>query len=346
MAGKKKKLSRREQKRQKQQQKERMRRRTGWQEPEAPEMNWQLLEDLRPFLGRRDLEKGLLALAELAEDSGELVDEPEFESLFFPPMETLMLFAETLDENDLTAEEFAALPEELQIETFFQMMTQIMPQLLTDEFRETLLTRTETARTRFRDEGNEEKLLQTSAVQFVLEMQGDEEDEMYPGLLYMIASKTIDVGSVLIEPEDGEELSEAELEEHIRSIPGFRAYLDDRLRQAWREFIGQLMNGEIQLQLFTDAEIEEASILVEEDDGAETDTLGDYLTQIMTAPRRVEVSDRLEALLDDLSEQLEEGMPFIQQVQDNLPDLQPNTPSWAFLLAALIGEMRIHDSDE
>lgn len=346
MAGKKKKLSRREQKKAKQQQKERIRHRTGWEEPEAPEMNWQLMEDLRPFLNRPNLEQGLTALAELAEESGELVHEPEFESLFFPPMETLVLFAETLDESDFTPEEFSALPEELQMETFFQIMTQIMPQLLTDEFRETLLARAETARARFRDEGNEEKLLQTSAVQFFLETKGDEEAEIYPGLLYMIASKTMDTGPVLIEPEDGEELSEAELEEHIRSIPGFRAYLDERLRQAGREFIGQLMNGEIQLQLFTDAEIEEAIILVEEDDGAETDTLGDYLTQIMTAPRRMEVSDRLEALLDDLPEHLDEGMPFIEQVRDNLPDLQPNTPSWAFLLAALIGEMRIHDSDE
>ncbi len=346
MAGKKKKLSRREQKRQKQQQKERMRRRTGWQEPEAPQMNWELLDDLRPFLNRPDLEEGLLALAELAEESGELVDEPEFESLFFPPMETLMLFAETLDENDLTAEEFAALPEELQIETFFQMMTQIMPQLLTDEFRETLLTRTETARTRFRDEGNEEKLLQTSAVQFVLEMQGDEEAEMYPGLLYMIASKTIDVGSVLIEPEDGEELSEEELQEHINAIPGFRAYLDDRLRQVRQKFIGQLMNGEIQFQLFTDAEIEEAITLLQEDEGDWTDTLGDYITQIMTAPRRVEVSARLEVVLADLPEHLEEITPFMEQAQDDLPDLQPQTPSWAFLLAALTGEINIHDSDE
>lgn len=346
MAGKKKKLSRREQKRQKQQQKERMRRRTGWQEPEAPQMNWELLDDLRPFLNRPDLEEGLLALAELAEESGELVHEPEFESLFFPPMETLMLFAETLDESDFTPEEFSALPEELQMETFFQIMTQIMPQLLTDEFRETLLARAETARARFRDEGNEEKLLQTSAVQFFLETKGDEEAEMYPGLLYMIASKTMDTGTVLIEPEGGEELSEEELQEHINAIPGFRAYLDDRLRQVRQKFIGQLMNGEIQFQLFTDAEIEEAITLLQEDEGDWTDTLGDYITQIMTAPRRVEVSARLEVVLADLPEHLEEITPFMQQAQDDLPDLQPHTPSWAFLLAALMGEINMYDAYE
>lgn len=346
MAGKKKKLSRWEQKQQKQRQKERVRRRTGWEESEAPEPNWQLFDDLRPFLSRPDLEKGLIALTELAADSEELIEEPEFRTLFFSPVDTLLLFAGAMDEGDLSPDDFWAMPEEARLEAVLEIMEQILPQLLTAEFRETLLVRAAAARARFRDEGDEKKLLVTSAVQFVLEMAEDEETDFYPGLVYMIASKSLDAGPLLIKPEDDEEFDEEEAEEQIEAIPGLREYLSELMRQAKVEFVQQLIDGEIWLRLFTDAEIEEATGLFEKGDGEQLDILADFLSRILSAQRRAEMAERLEAIFANLPDHWAENVTFLLQLQDDIPDLNPQTASWGVLMAALMGEINAYEADE
>lgn len=347
MAGKKKKLSRREQKLQKQQQKNRVRRRTGWQEPEAPEVNWQLMEDLRPFLGRPDLEKGLAAVMELAVDSEELVHEPEFMSLFFLPTTAFMLFVATMEENGLTADDYFALPEEVRSEKFFEIVEHILPELFTDEFRETLLERAETARTRFRDSGDEQKLWQTSAVQLVLEMKGDEETEFYPGLIYTIAARSVEAGPLLIIPDDEDEepFDDEAAQQRIDDVPGLRDYLNSMIRMAQEKFIHDMLDGELWFQLFTDAEIEEATELLEQDSGDSLDVAGDFLNRLLTEPRRAEMGARLDVVLADLPEHLQGLRPFLEEIQADLPELEPQTASWAALIAALIGEINTYDPD-
>lgn len=347
MAGKKKKLSRREQKKQKQRQKERVRRRTGWEEPEAPEPNWQLMEDLRPFLSQRDLNKGLTTVMELAMDSDELVDEPEFSSLFFMPITAFMLFVAAMEENGLTADDYFALPEEARSEKFLEIVEQILPELLTDEFQETLTERAETARARFRDSDNEQKLWQTSAVQFILEMKADEEAEFYPGLIYTIAAKSIEAGPLLITPDDEDEepFDEEAAQQQIDNVPGLRDYLDNIMKMAQERFIHDMLDSELLFQLFTDAEIEEGAVMLEQDSGHSLDAVGDFLNRILTEPRRAEMVARLDRVLTDLPEHLQGIQPFLEDIQADLPELEPQTASWAALIAALIGEINSYDPD-
>lgn len=350
MAGKKKKLSRREQRKQKRQQKNRVRHRTGWREPAVPEINHGLMEDLRPFLERPDLEKGLITLLELAADSDDLVDEPEFINLFFMPPIAFMHFVAAIEGGGLSADDYFALPEEVRSDKFFEIVEEILPQLVTEEFRETLMERAETARARFRDEGDEQKLWQTSAVQFFIEMKGDEEAYFYPGLVQMIASKSIEAGPLLIRPdeeeEDADEYDEEAAEQRLDAIPGLRDYLQEIMRAAKAKFIHELFNGDLVLGLFTGAEIEEVIRLFEEEDDYSLDALGIYLTQILTPPRRVEIAERLEAILADLPEHMAETRPFLQDMHDGLPELEPQTALWAALAAALVGEVNAYEPDE
>ncbi|MBE7532361.1 MAG: hypothetical protein HND44_18700 [Chloroflexi bacterium] len=347
MAGKKKKLSRREQKRRKQQQKNQIRRRTRWEEPETPGVNWQLMEDLRPFLRRPDLEKGLTAVMELAADSDELVHEPELRSLFFLPTTAFMLFVAAMEENGLTADDYFALPEEARSEKSFEIVEHILPELLTDEFQETLLKRAETARARFRDSGNEQKLWQTSAVQLILEMKRDEKAKFYPGLIYTIAAKSIEAGPLLIVPdeEDEEPFDEEAAQQRIDNVPGLRHYLDNIMKMAQQNFIHNMLDGELMFQLFTDAEIEEAAELLEQGSGDSHDGAGDFLNRILTEPRRAEMVARLDVVLADLPEYLQGIRPFLEDIQTDLPELEPQTPSWAALIAALIGEINSYEPD-
>ncbi|HRQ39428.1 MAG TPA: hypothetical protein PLD25_16090 [Chloroflexota bacterium] len=348
MAGKKKKLSRREQKRLEQQKKNRVRRRTGWQEPETPEMNWQLLEDLRPFLNRPDLEKGLIALMELAADSDNLVDEPEFTSLFFSPIQSIMLFAAVMEEQNLLADDYFTLDEEVRTEKFFEVVEEILPQLFTEEFRQTFIERCETARTRFRNEGNEQKLWQTSAAQFVLEMKGDEGTEFYPGLLHMIASKSVEAGPLMIRPDDEEDeaaVDEEAMEQKIDEIPGLHDYLNEVMRAAQERFVHEMLDGDLLFHLFTNAELEEAIELTEQEEVDTLEVVGDFLTGILTEQRRTEMGERLDEVIADLPEHLAGTALFLKDIQDGLPELAPQTASWAALVAALIGEMNTYDPD-
>jgi hypothetical protein len=347
MAGKKKKLSRREQKLQKRQQKERVRQRTGWQEPEAPEVNWQLLEDLRPFLSQHNTEKGLMTIMELAADSENLVDEPEFISMFFTPIVAFMHFVATMETSGIAPDEYFALPEDVRRETFQEIVEQILPELMTDAFREALMEQAETARARFRDGGDEQKLWQTSAVQFTLEMKGDEEAEFYPGLIYAIAAKSIEAGPLLIIPdeEDEEPFDEEAYQQRIDDFPGFRDYLNRTIRVAQEQFIHDMLAGTLLFQLFTDAEIEEALELMESDSGDSLDVVGGFLDQVLTEPRRAEMVARLDVVLAELPEHLEGIRPFLEDIQADIPHLESQTASWAALIAALIGEVNVYEPD-
>ncbi len=347
MAGKKKRLSRREQKLQKRQQKEQVRQRTGWQEPEAPEMNWQLIEDLRPFLNRPDTEKGLLTLMELAADSEDLVEEPEFISVFFTPIVAFMHFVATMETSGIAADEYFALPEEARGEKFYEIVEQILPELMSDEFRGDLIEQTEAARARFRDGGDEQKLWQTSAVQFILEMKGDEEADFYPGLVYAIAAKSIEAGPLLITPdeEDEEPFDEEAYQQRIDDFPGFRDYLNRMMRVAQEQFVHNMLDGTLLFHLFTDAEIQEALELLETDSGDSLDVVGGFLDRVLTEPRRAEMVARLEVVLAELPEHLAGIRPFLENIQQDLPHLEPQTASWAALIAALIGEVNAYDPD-
>jgi len=207
--------------------------------------------------------------------SGDLVDEPEFESIFVSPLICVDAFIEVGQEMGVDPDSLVELPDKERDEIRLRMMEGTIQRLLTDELREEILKALNDLRRRLKRAGKpKEAAMATALHSFLSEMRASEDWAMI-GVVRSVFSRSLEAGFQIFEA--AEEDMEAEGAKEIRSSllrrltqsspstkadaligesPGLTAYLERQNDQIWDEGMDAIHIGELYLELFSPEELE------------------------------------------------------------------------------------------
>jgi hypothetical protein len=283
MARKKKKLSRKQRKQQRREAIARKRKEQGWESPQAPSTPRQddVLDDMLPLFPEiGDSAASSIPIAEqlmmTLMDSGDMVDEPEFEEIIVDPMLCLNTFSEVVQELDIEPESLDELPDEEREDTQMTIREEITRRLLTDELRRDIINGLNDLRIRLKRSGSErEEVARAAALQSFL--GGDTGSEIWPmiGLVQAIFLRSLTIGFELMEaamevtettdPSESdvpltEKLARSSVTKKaadlLKKVPGLGGFLDKQADKIWEEGVDAVFKGELYLELFSPEELE------------------------------------------------------------------------------------------
>jgi hypothetical protein len=283
MARKKKKLTRKQRKQQRREAIARKRKERGWESPQPPSGPRQdaVLDDMLPLFPEiGDSAASSISTAErlmmTLMDSGDMVDEPEFEEIIVDPILCMETFANVVQELDIEPESLDELPDEEREDAQMTIREAITRRLLTDELRRDIINGLNDLRMRLKRSGGErEEVARAAALQSFL--GGDTGSEIWPmiGLVQAIFLRSLTIGFELMEvateiaeTTDSSESDVALTEKLARSsvgkkaadllkkVPGLGGFLDKQADKIWEEGVDAVFKGELYLELFSPEELE------------------------------------------------------------------------------------------
>jgi len=318
-------------------------------------------------------------------DTADLVDEPEFAEIVPDPMVALTSFIDSAEQVGDDADEFFALEAEEREEVFLQALEQMVEEMLTDEMRAEILDAVNALRLRLkRDRKRKDDVPRVAALQLMLE--GNETEEFWygAGLVQAIYQRSVRIGfelsSTMVELSgEGKKLDIRsflegaasaekidELTERLEQIPGFDKYLDDQIDTMWEEGLHASFMGELDLEIFSDEEIEDGAKIwanatqqaaddlnIEDDDEVDTATLlpqiakravpplGDYVHELFSTPkRRAQLADHLTHAQEQYLQTDSKWAPFVMMVQRHASEDPEYLLESGYLTRAFLGELR------
>jgi len=346
-----------------------------------------VLDDLRPLLNfsttseapsMGEMEKLMMA----ALGSEDLADEPEFDAVIIPPIDAINAFSAATAELGIDPETFATNDdpesdeeEDQRIELFEKATTR----LLTDELRQEMIDGLTALRARWKAEGRLDDVPQAAAVQMFLESEQPDEVVAAIGLVQALVRRALDVGFTLVdaapafEPAEGESpLSFAELSQHVKETgegeefdrllsekPEMRRFLEKQMDSFWEQGEKAVFSGELDLDLFTEEELEAAFQITDEvldSDAARPDSFTDLTREQMATliarltayvdehlllpPRRAQFVATVETASADPANAAQ-WAPFLLMLKDELSDESDESipAQRRFLLLTLLGQV-------
>ena len=346
-----------------------------------------VLDDLRPLLNfgstsdtpsMGEMEKLMMA----ALGSEDLADEPEFDAVIIPPIDAINAFSAATAEMEIDPETFATNDdpesdeeEDQRIELFEKATTR----LLTDELRQEMIDGLTALRARWKAEGRLDDVPQAAAVQMFLESEQPDEVVAAIGLVQALVRRALDVGFTLVDaapafdPTEGESpLSFAELSQHVRETgegeefdrllsekPEMRRFLEKQMDSFWEQGEKAVFSGELDLDLFTEEELEAAFQITDEvldSDAARPDSFTDLTREQMATliarltayvdehlllpPRRAQFVATVETASADPANAAQ-WAPFLLMLKDELSDESDESipAQRRFLLLTLLGQV-------
>ncbi|MCK6626543.1 MAG: hypothetical protein L6R45_15365 [Anaerolineae bacterium] len=385
MARKQKKLTRK-QRLQQQEAVARQRQARGWVSPnEKAKQRQELVEDMAPLLaivetGAGSEEENLFFL--LA-DSGDLIEEPEFEAIFAEPLITLPTYISVAEKLGFPSpDDLFNLPEEEQGEKKAEIMEETTRRLLTDELRQEILTALNGLRLRWKKEGQRPEAARAAGLQLILNDRKSKGLWLTIGLVQAIVLRSLEAGFELLGATMDEEAGEADedrplsdlykrlndpaitgkLEQAIKKVPGLENYLDKQVDKLWDEAEEALFRGELNLGLFTTEELEAGAkifnrVMRGQTDGEATADstkeqtqnlyvqLNAYLAGLFTPERLEQLRARLQTILE------EGGYPgrytsYVRMMAEAMTYEDAAENERPFLLKTLLGELQTTPIDE
>jgi hypothetical protein len=364
---------------------ERVRRERGWTPPPEPDPHEQeLLLDMMPLVDgveEDDLSADPFANPLLVPVLGsyELVDEPEFDGIYFSPTQSTVTFVEIAEGRGLGPDVFDALPEEEGDDLHLDIVEEVIDRLLTEELAEEIIDALERLRQRARRQGQEKLVAQAATVlSFLEEIPVDSGPWTSVGLVQGLAQRSLSAGfevaAIVGEMEERGEIPDwitaraqpaedlpkspivQEVEAMLKRYPGLVEFMAEENERVWEEGLEALFSGELYLSLFTIEELEPGFELFQNTLGAVT---GEFEA---TAPRFVEAAEafaagigeylttlltpeRTEEVLGVLDEVLQEPelggywANFLMMFKDELAQLNPEE-TVSYLSRVYIGELR------
>ena len=346
-----------------------------------------VLDDLRPLLNfgstsdtpsMGEMEKLMMA----ALGSEDLAEEPEFDAVIIPPIDAINAFSAATAEMGIDPETFATnddaesdAEEDQRIELFEKATTR----LLTDELRQEIIDGLTALRARWKAEGRLDDVPQAAAVQMFLESEQPDEVVAAIGLVQALVRRALDIGFTLVdaapafEPAEGETpLSFAELSQHVRETgegeefdrllsekPEMRRFLEKQMDSFWEQGEKAVFSGELDLDLFTEDELEAAFQITDEvldADAALPDSFTDlpreqmatliarltaYVDEHLLLPvRRAQFVATVETASADPANGAQ-WAPFLLMLKDELSDESAESipAQRRFLLLTLLGQV-------
>jgi hypothetical protein len=380
-----KKKSKEQLKRERREAMERVRREKGWTPPPQPDPHEEeLLFDMMPLvagLEEEDLSADLVANPLLAPVLGseELVDEPEFDGIYFHPNQSVYTFVEITEERELEPDEFDDLPEEEQDDLNLAMLQEMTNRLLTEDLAQEIIDALERLRQRARREGQDKLVAQAAAIlAFLGEAEVRSGVWTAVGLVQGLAQRSLSAGFEMVAivgqmEESGEvpawiteqapfpeEFSKSPVVQEVEAVleryPGLVEFMAEENERLWEEGMEALFSGELYLELFTVEELEPGFELFEDTLGAVVEEVGStspgfaqaaeaFTSGVQEHLTTLLTPERTEELLDVLSEILQEQMlgaywaDFVMMLKDELAQSDPEQVV-SYLSRAYIGELR------
>lgn len=357
----KNKKSKKQRKEERQKAVEAKRRETGWQAPE-PELEISpVADDLRALLpdwgsGKTSDEEVTAYLAEIV-DSDWMVDEPEFEGVYFSPTQLTGGYVEAAAAAGFDPDSLAALDEEGRADRHVEFLCAAIDAMLTEEFQAGLVDRIESLRERLIEAGEREQAARAGLVLDFLEQADKDAIWSAVGVVLGLGQRSLDAGFDLIEAMDTTEPPFAdesdepapEVQAVLDRYPGLLESMLTHHDQLWEEGVENLFMGTLWLDLFRGEELEpqlekwerildhdeageqeEADALVEE--------ISQYVTGLLTPERLGQALTLLENMRDD--ETLEpEDAEFVTSLLSALMDEETVPEGVSALISAFFGEL-------
>lgn len=335
------------------------------------------LPELAPFLDNGGSTANMMAMMELAIESGELLEEPEFEQVFIEPIEAVSTLIKVAEEMGLGPEILREEVTEEEDEARDALVSKVCQQLLTPALRRQLLEGLRDLRKRLGQSAEQTLRQQAAATQFILET--DETGDLVPvlGLVRSLVLRSVDAGFALtgaaMEMEEAadqegplslEALQEhlthskwgANLEKAVEQSPGLRQYLENQIDEMYEEGVKATFSGELALNLYTPDEVavavqmaEKAFAAQEESQAAEgafKTIMGDlipqytgYIEQLFTPERLTQLRQDLAAAAADPTRVEAKWAAFLRIKQKDFAEDDAIDNEQRFLVAALLGQV-------
>jgi hypothetical protein len=365
----KKKLSRKELKRQQKRETARVRDRQGWEQHNEPSLG--KVDALMPIMGDTQ-EETLANMMNALMVSDTLIVEEEFESLFFPPLESVDVFIQIAQEKGWSPEALKELDETAVEDVHFEIIQECVPKLLTEEMKQEILQALQDCHGRLQKQGKGQKAAQVGVIQFVLsDKELDKAPWQLTALVHGLVRRSVAAGFSLMETTG---LGEAELpsldkildaaategitkkvEGLLKRVPGLRGYMEKQTDEVWDKGAEAIYKGDLYLGLFSEEEVESVAGLIDEfvkpafveDAEGETvqerlprfiEELDAYISQIFSKPERLrQIRHRIDTILQE--EEVErKWIAFVFLLKGYMADDEAAINERAFLHRALMGE--------
>lgn len=245
----------------------------------------ELIEDLKPILPyHKQQDTTLEEMLRIVITTTNLSQEPEFEDVLFNPLDAVKLFIATAEDIGVGPEILRKTDSQEMIEAQGRVLNECLSVLLTDEMHQTILDRLSQLRRRAKANQAPELAAQAAVVQSILQDRQYRPMWLEVGLIRAILLESFNIGFdvmvILFSKEADKEaapfdsrslqhqFTNPKHSQKIKSLlakhPKLNKYLDFQINDLWETVNMALMDGELELYLFTDAELEQFLPIYEE----------------------------------------------------------------------------------
>lgn len=260
---------------------ERKRRETGWQPPPEPDMERErLLADMAPLLESADGEvrpeqPAMAEFMTMVLDSGNLVEEPEFEGVYAHPLLCAQAFSDAIEELGLEDPDPDTLARDSETHAALMDMT-VLP-VLTDDLKDAILAALEALRDRARQDGDTQLVAHAAAVYGFLNDLTMDEMWAEIGVVQAVVNRSLSAGvemSAIIQEEAARATAAKtdtgvlrrivkvapaqEMQRVLDKYPGLARFMADQVQDDWQMGVDALATGDLEVGFFTGAEISTA----------------------------------------------------------------------------------------
>jgi hypothetical protein len=330
-------------------------------------------------------EGAMLSFMALVLDSGELIEEPEFDGIYANPLLCVEAFGRELEEQGLEEVGPDQLDTAEQEEVYQELMEGTVRQTLTPELQEGILSALQDLRQRAREEGDAELVSQSAAVYAFLDGVAVDEVWTQVGIVQALVHRSLGAGIEMydVTQEAAERAMagggirgllrrlagaapEQTMDGVLAKYPGLADFLDRDVETRWQEGVNALASGELDLGLFDEAEVAaalekarslglklmaEGALLVagtgseEEKVQAFASWLTNHVDELATAPRLARMQARLNEFADGAPPS---QLAFLSLLNEELREPDNLDRLRPVLARVLVGEMQtaVRDQEE
>ena len=313
-------------------------------------------------------------------DNAHLADEPEFQDLFFQPMDCIETWAKVATEKGIDPESLLKMSEDERADKQAELMAECTQRLLTNEMAQDIVKRLTALRLRLKQSGKQAEAARVAALKSFLGMRAGESILASTGLVQAIFGRSLEAGFELarsvaevgagnlddetqwLEKPNGSPLARA-AEALLNKIPGLRGYLENQADKVWDEGQDALFGGHLCLGIYSDEEKKRALILITDAMGYDMspgnphearapkklpkdgkkramEWLHKYITEILTPERLKQLRERMAVLEKDPSYD-RKWLPFLVMMRGDMQEKDAVKNEIPFLTNVLMGELRL-----
>jgi hypothetical protein len=319
--------------------------------------------------------EGLLFSIVASED---MADEPELKSIIINPVQCVNTFAEVGEEMGFTPKTLAELPEDEHEEVQMQILETSVQRVLSKTLQQEILAGLKALRARWKIEGKPEPAGRAAAVQSFLVQDESLSTWAMLGVVQAIFHRSMMIGFELFEAtaetfdangadEEGtsfyERLNQSSATQKIAALlqehPEVRDFMEGEADKVWEEGQEAIYTGELHLGLFTEEELRGGlELLAEmlgydettgkltkgitptsEEAGSIVSRVEDYIVDLLTPQRLVQMQERLALLLKEKAFE-QQWLPFVLLLAEDMKAEDAIETQRAFLVRTFFGEMR------